>query len=143
MIEISASVKDHLLDSLLKALSGDEFSDLLRSLYISCVFYRSPEFGAQGGGTHQRFSSCILNRLNIDMLQTSKDIKARPFSRSPMKTDDRPEALSISTTRMMRAYPLPPLPPVRQAAPAIFSAAQDTSLSVVSHEMHSSVMETP
>ena len=83
MIEISASVKDHLLDSLLKALLGDELPDFLCRLYISCITHRSPEFRVQGAGTGQRFSGRILNGLDINVLQTSENIEARPFSRSP------------------------------------------------------------
>ena len=75
MIEVPIPVKDHLLDAFLEALLRDQFPDFLRRIHIPWSLKFPSKLRTQRGGTGQGLPFGIDDRLDVDMLQTSKDIE--------------------------------------------------------------------
>ena len=82
MIEVPIPVKDHLLDAFLDAFLRDQFPDLLRRIHVPWAFEFPSKLWTQRGGTGQGLALGIDDRLDVDMLQASKDIKTWPFEAS-------------------------------------------------------------
>jgi hypothetical protein len=79
MVEVPVPVKDHFLDPFFEAFLGNQISDFLRRIHIPRIFDFLSKLWTQRGGTGQRLSLGIGDRLDIDVPETPKDIETGPF----------------------------------------------------------------
>src|SRR5437868_14372651 len=94
VVEIAATIEDHLLDALLFRAVGDELSDLGCSRDVAAVLLLL-RLLSEGGGRGDGHSVEVVDELGVDVVERAVDVEARALGGAGhLLADARVDALA-------------------------------------------------